>query len=134
MAVLNTASSIAPVQIFNQRWPNECPKAVAWDLQFNAALPGGADQFDLDMQLMIDRQSIEGIQACYYDNISNNSRVQLEALGTGFRTQFVARGFGQRTLILPESPQMKFTCSGGTGIFRIIMTNTPLMPYDQIGA
>lgn len=133
MAVL-TSASISPIEIFNQRWPGECPKAMAFDLQFDTTQPGGADQFDLNLLLPIQNGDIEGIQACYYDNISNNSPVTLLEGSTGFRTRFQAQWFGQRTLIFPTRPNMTFSCVGGTGIFRITLTNTPLTPYDQDGS
>jgi hypothetical protein len=133
MAVI-TSASYSPIEIFNQRWPQECPKAMAFDLQFDTGAPGGADSFDLNLLQPIEQGSIEGVQACYYDNISNNSPVEVLEASTGFRTRFQAQWFGQRTLLFPTKPNMIFRCTGGTGIFRIILTNTPLSPYDQDGS
>ena len=128
MAVATTAN-IAAIPIFNQRWPNECPKMLLQEFDFSAA-----DEYTLNLLLIIDQAKIEGVQACYYDNISNNARVTMDVAGVGFRTQFAPRGFGNRTLIMPESPEIKLTCAGGNGVFRLLLTNTPLMPFDQIGA
>lgn len=127
MAVATTAN-IAAIPIFNQRWPGECPKAVLQEFDFSAAT-----EYSLNFLFLVEQMKIEGIQACYYDNIANNARVTLEAQGTGFRTQFAPKGFGNRTLILPESPELILTCTGGNGVMRMLLTNTPLMPYDQIG-
>lgn len=126
MPELNSAA-INPVQIFNQLWPDqECPKCLALDMDFNAA-----DEYTLNLLLQNTRGFIRGIQACYFDNQQNTAgNVNFEASDTGMRMFFRAGWQGFRPMFLGQPMTGKFTCLGGNGVFRILLTNTPIMPAE----
>lgn len=127
---MTIASVIAAIPIFNQVWPNDCPKAIPLDLNFLA--PAGADGYTLDMTNQIQRNVISGIQACYYDNRLNNAPVDLSCPDTGMNIRFTSRFQGFRPLLFGEIPKGTFTCTGGLGIFRIILLNTPVQPIEWL--
>jgi hypothetical protein len=124
MAQLQTPA-ISPVQIFNQRWPNECPKSLGYDLDWAIAT-----EFELNTLIQNSNGQIEGIQSCYYDNSLNGEDVYFESGSTGMRMTFKARWQGFRPLILSTPAQGRFSTLLGVGTTRFLLMNVPIMPQE----
>ena len=115
----------AAIPTFNQLVPNEGPRSILLDLDFN-----GTDEYSFDFQQEIANSIIWGVQTIYYDNSLNNSDVALECAVTGQRMTFQARWQGYRPVLFTNPPAGVFRTSSGTGVFRALMLNVP-MPFGE---
>lgn len=115
----------AAIPVFNQLVPNEGPRSIFMDMDFN-----GVDEYTFDLQQEVAEKIIWGVQTFYYDNSENNSDVIFEADVTGQRMTFQARWQGYRPVLVTNPPRGKFRTSSGSGFFRVLMLNVP-MPFGE---
>lgn len=123
MAVINL-QTISPINIFNQRWPSDCPKSLQVTLDFAAA-----NQWDINTLLLQTKDFIEGIQSCYYDNSQSADNFTFICPDTGFSTFFRARWQGYRPLIIANN-QLNGSFNGVSGVAKVILMNTPVQPLE----
>lgn len=122
-----SGASISAIPIWNQLWPSQdCPKSVRLDLDFQAAT-----EYDIDLLIQNQNGQFDGCQACYYNNQTNLAAVNLTVPDSGFQSYF-RQGFqGFRPLIFSKAKTIgRFSCTGGTGVFRILLMNTPVQPLE----
>ena len=118
-------STISPVNIFNQRWPSECPKSLLLSLDFAAA-----NIYDLNTYLLQAKEFLEGVQSCDYDNSANPVDVTFTCPDTGFSTFFRARWQGFRPLIVASNQLTGQFSAGAGGTMKINLMNTPVQPIE----
>jgi len=125
----------AAIPIFNQLVPNEGPLQISFDLDFSAA-----DEYEFDLTQEIQKKIIWGVQSLYYDASGYNpdtgvadgvgADVQLAVSATAQGMIFKNKWQGFRPVFFSNPPKGVFRCIGGTGVFRVKLTNVP-MPFGD---
>lgn len=118
------AGQFVSVPVFNQLVPDEGPKSLSVNADFN-----GIDEYDVELLNLRDLGRLAAIQTVYFDNSLQNVKVQIEDSTTGQRVTLPGLSQGYLPILINKDMQFKLKCSGGSAFCKFVFLNVPMAPY-----
>lgn len=111
MSVSPANGAYAAIEVFNQNWPNECPKSVPiqviWDV----------DSVTIDLKMAQERTVIQAVQTIYFDNRLCPVDVTLYIQSTSQYMLLPANRQGYRPVLCGQNAVLKFTVAAANASY-----------------
>lgn len=119
-----TLDNFVAVPVFNQLVPDEGPKSVSIQMDFD-----GIDEYNLSLLYQIESEKISAVQTIYFDNSLQPEDVDVVMSTTGQRITLPGLTQGYLPALVDGQGEMQFNCVSGTAVFKAILLNVPMAPY-----
>lgn len=104
----------------NNRFPDEGPRALKWDLNF-----AGAEEQEIDLMLAVQQKQITVVQGAFFNNV-NGPDVEIEISETEQKFTLKAGTQGVLQLLTTQVPRFTIN-SSGAGSVRFHFVNFPVI-------